>query len=41
MDRTRPLSHIAAAVIGFGIGCRNAVPPAAVPLTVRWSPHNP
>src|SRR5262245_38095656 len=30
MDRTRPLSHIAVAVIGFAIGCRHTAPAATV-----------
>ena len=34
MDRTRPLSLIAVAAIGFGIGCRSAAPPATVPPEV-------
>jgi hypothetical protein len=34
MDRTRPLSHIAVAVIGFGIGCRHTAPAATVPFEV-------
>src|SRR5262249_24861936 len=34
MDRTRLLSLIAVAVIGFAIGCRKAAPPATVPPEV-------
>jgi hypothetical protein len=34
MDRTRLFFLIAVAAIGFGIGCREAAPPATVPPEV-------